>query len=544
LSDELYSTNALVLYGERSGISPTGMKRFRHAVMGLVGERVELSDIERVESLIPIDAWAAHDQAQAALEAAISCADTVTYHRWLLVMGVAQARLGFTEEGAGSLRRVRAWADEHRQRTLWARSHLELSGMLGRVGEPALTLEHAVQAVELLDDYVDPRLRGDHLLSLADALGLVGSYDEAITRYHEAARLLAPWPERLLAVLNNLAYTQYEGDRVQDSVDTAERLVVELAGHGLPMLRNYRETIACAFLAVGRFHEAAAVLEPMCGDAEGREDCAGFVTSLLTLSRVRRLQGGFDEAQDCLDRAGALIHQYALTGRHVDAMREQAELDAARGQFESAFEVFAAFRQAEAELHAVERQSRTRTLHAIFEATEARRQSDHYRELSLRDPLTGLRNRRHLDNALTELLDQVQNDGASLTIGLVDLDHFKRVNDTRSHAVGDEVLRVVAGILQRSADRTENGLAIRMGGEEFLILLPETAHDQGIELLESLCQELGTHPWDEITGGIPITASIGAATAPDDALDRRTLLQVADQNLYRAKHDGRDRVVS
>ena len=83
-----------------------------------------------------------------------------------------------------------------------------------------------------------------------------------------------------------------------------------------------------------------------------------------------------------------------------------------------------------------------------------------------------------------------------------------------------------------------------MGGEEFLILLPETPRDQGIKLLESLCQEVATHPWDEITGGIPITASIGAATAPDDALERRTLLQVADQNLYRAKHGGRDRVVS
>ena len=258
-------------------------------------------------------------------------------------------------------------------------------------------------------------------------------------------------------------------------MDTAERLVVELAAHGLPMLRNHRDTIACAYLAVGRFDEAAAVLEPLSGDAESREDCVGFVTTLLTLSRVRRLRGNVDEAQDCLDQAGALIDQYALTGRHVDAMREQAELDAARGEFESAFEVFAAFHQAEAELHAVERQYRTRTLPAIFEATEARRQSDHYRELSLRDPLTGLHNRRHLDNALAELLDQVQNDGASLTIGLVDLDHFKRVNDTRSHAAGDEVLRVVAGILQRSADRAENGLAVRMGGEEFLILLPKTA---------------------------------------------------------------------
>jgi diguanylate cyclase (GGDEF)-like protein len=209
-----------------------------------------------------------------------------------------------------------------------------------------------------------------------------------------------------------------------------------------------------------------------------------------------------------------------------------------------AYEAFVAFHRAEAELQAVERHSRGRTLHAIFEATEARRQSDHFHELSLRDPLTGLRNRRHMDNALAELLDQVQGDKACLTIGLVDLDHFKRINDTRSHAVGDDVLKVVAGILQNSADRVENGLAVRMGGEEFLIVLPEVDRDEGIRHLESLRHELSTHPWNEITGGILVTASIGIAAAPDDAVEQRKLLEIADRNLYRAKHEGRDRVVS
>jgi diguanylate cyclase (GGDEF)-like protein len=347
-----------------------------------------------------------------------------------------------------------------------------------------------------------------------------------------------------LVVLNNLAYTQYEGGLTHDAAATAERLLVEVAASGLPMRRSYGDTIARAFMAAGRFDEAAAVLEPLCGDAASREDCAGFVMALLALSAVRRFGGSFDAAQDCLDRAGALIEKYALSGRHVDVMREQAELHAARGHFKSAYEGFVAFHRAEAELQAVERHSRARTLHAIFEATEARRRSDHFHELSLRDPLTGLHNRRHMDNALAELLDQVQRDEASLTIGLVDLDHFKRINDTRSHAVGDDVLKVVAGILQRIADRAENGLAVRMGGEEFLMVLPEVDRDEGIKHLESLRHELSTHPWDEITGGILVTASIGVAAAPDDAVEPRRLLEIADQNLYRAKHEGRDRVVS
>jgi diguanylate cyclase (GGDEF)-like protein len=83
-----------------------------------------------------------------------------------------------------------------------------------------------------------------------------------------------------------------------------------------------------------------------------------------------------------------------------------------------------------------------------------------------------------------------------------------------------------------------------MGGEEFLMVLPEVDRDEGIKHLESLRHELSTHPWDEITGGILVTASIGVAAAPDDAVEPRRLLEIADQNLYRAKHEGRDRVVS
>lgn len=513
--------------------------------MGAVGESVEHSNLERVERLGRLGARAAFDDAQAALAAADCGVDTVTYQRWLIVKGSAQARLGFPDEGARTLREVRGWAEAHGERALLGRSHRALSGVLVHEGEPGLTLEHAVRAVELLDDEVDVWVRGDHLLCLADALSVVGSYDESIRRYQEAAGLLDQCAERFLVVLNNLAYTQYEGGLAQDAAATADRLLVEVAASGLPMPPGYGDTLARAWMAAGRFDDAAAVLEPLCGDEASSGDGAWSVMALLALSALRRSRGNFDAAQDCLDRAGVTIDEHALSGREADVMRmrEQAELHAARGCFQAAYEGFMAFHRAEAKLQAVARHSRAWALHAIFEASEARRQSDRFHELSVRDPLTGLHNRRHMDNALAELLDQMQRDDASLTIGLVDLDHFKRINDTRSHAVGDDVLKVVASILQRGAGRVANGLAVRMGGEEFLIVLPQVARDEGIKHLESLRHELSTHPWNEITGGIPVTASIGIAAAPEDAVERRRLLEIADQNLYRAKHEGRDRVV-
>ena len=515
-------------------------------MVGDVQETDESVGVERAEQMLRYDAMAALEHALEALEAISESPDTVTYQRWLLIKGAAQARLGDTEDGARIMREVRVWADERGEQSLLALSHRKLSGLLSRVGDPALMLEHAVKAVELLADDVDLAVRTDHVIGLADALGASGSYDESIERYREAALLADECNDAFLqrAVLNNLSYTQYEAGLSEEAVATAEQLRAEVAATGQPMPRHFGDTIARAYIAAGRFGEAASVLEPLCDDLEIAEDCAGRALALLTLAEVRRLQGSCDAAQECLDRARELIEQYALTGRGIDVLQEQAELHAARGEFQAAYEVFREFHRAEAELRAVERDARARTLNAIFEATEARRRSDHFRELSVRDPLTGLHNRRHMDNLLAELLDRVQNDQARLTVGLVDLDHFKRVNDMRSHAVGDEVLRVVAGILQQEADRIEDGLAVRMGGEEFLILMPDVDREDGVKHLEALRSEIASYPWDTITDGIPVTASIGVAVAPDDGVERRTLLETADRNLYRAKHDGRDRVVS
>jgi diguanylate cyclase (GGDEF)-like protein len=510
--------------------------------VGGTGEEVA---VERIEQMLRFDAHAALQTALAQLEATSDSSDTVTYQHWLLVKGAAQARLGDTEDGARLMREVLVWADEHTERTLLALGHRRLSALYKRVGDPALMLEHAVRAVELLDADADPWVQADHLVGLADALGASGAFDESIARYHEAAVLAEQTDDRYfrLVVLNNLSYTQYEAGLADQSVATAERLLSEAAADQVTLPRHFGDSVARAYMSVGRFDEAVAVLEPLCVEDDSGEDCDGLALALLTMAEVRRLQGNYDAAQECIDRSSELITQYALTGRNLEVLREQAELHARRGEFEAAYHVYRSFHTAEAELRALERDARARTLNAIFEATEARRQSDHFRELSVRDPLTGLHNRRHMDAMLVALLEQVQQEESRLTIGLVDLDHFKRINDTRSHAVGDEVLRMVAGILERGAERVENGLAVRMGGEEFLVLLPGVDRDIGMKHLETLRQEIAGHPWRNVSDGITVTASIGVAVAPDDGIDRRALLEVADQNLYRAKREGRDRVI-
>ena len=164
------------------------------------------------------------------------------------------------------------------------------------------------------------------------------------------------------------------------------------------------------------------------------------------------------------------------------------------------------------------------------------------REQANRDSLTGLFNRRYLEGTLERELARCKREGAPLTMLLLDIDHFKLVNDTYGHPAGDEVLRVFARALQESA-RTED-IVCRYGGEEFLLVLPKmsltVARGRAVQLLELIRRT--TVVFDEYR--IPVTTSIGIAAVPDHATGVENLIRCADQALYRAKSTGRDRAVA
>ena len=163
------------------------------------------------------------------------------------------------------------------------------------------------------------------------------------------------------------------------------------------------------------------------------------------------------------------------------------------------------------------------------------------RTLAEKDPLTGIANRRFLDSALAEQLLMLGRTGIPFCVVLIDIDHFKQVNDRWGHAAGDRALQVFAGIC--SAIIRDNDTVGRMGGEEFAVILPDTDLPQAVltaERLLSAVREANI----AIDGGssVRITASIGVATigAGDTSLEQ--LLARSDAALYRAKAAGRDRV--
>jgi two-component system, cell cycle response regulator len=168
-------------------------------------------------------------------------------------------------------------------------------------------------------------------------------------------------------------------------------------------------------------------------------------------------------------------------------------------------------------------------------------------EAALREPLTGLYNRRHFQERFAAEVAVAHRHGRPLSLLMIDVDHFKRVNDKHGHLAGDEVLKTVARALQQGI-RIEDILA-RFGGEEFVVLAREAELEEALSVAERLRQlvEVAQTRWDSngesVPVGITVTVSIGVAQLGEEETER-DLFEAADQAVYRAKKNGRNRVVT
>lgn len=164
------------------------------------------------------------------------------------------------------------------------------------------------------------------------------------------------------------------------------------------------------------------------------------------------------------------------------------------------------------------------------------------REQALCDPLTGLYNRRYLDEFFERELARVQRENLPLAVALIDLDHFKRLNDECGHLVGDDVLKAVAQHLLDNLRSTD--AVFRIGGEEFLLILPGADPDEASARLQSICSQLAAREIATRGGDQRVTLSAGLAYWPQQGQALDELLHAADAALYQAKRTGRNRVCS
>ncbi|HEM47617.1 MAG TPA: diguanylate cyclase, partial [Alphaproteobacteria bacterium] len=169
-------------------------------------------------------------------------------------------------------------------------------------------------------------------------------------------------------------------------------------------------------------------------------------------------------------------------------------------------------------------------------------EQDELQSRAHRDALTGLYNRRWFDNALAVLMDHHRARGGRLSLLMIDIDRFKRVNDTHGHPTGDRAICAIAEVLRAETRAADH--AARVGGEEFAVLLPHTGGEEAAHIAERIRHAVRQRPIAAPDGVMlpPVTVSIGIAEASPEETEQN-LLARADAALYKAKRAGRDRVM-
>jgi diguanylate cyclase (GGDEF)-like protein len=177
----------------------------------------------------------------------------------------------------------------------------------------------------------------------------------------------------------------------------------------------------------------------------------------------------------------------------------------------------------------------------VDELDRLRREHAEAREQSRRDSLTATYNRRYLDERLVALLREPGGVGAAgIAVALLDVDHFKQINDTYGHPFGDRVLQRLVAVIDSTLP--DGAFCARYGGEEFAIVLPRHDRHQAVRVCETVRERVDGHLWPELAPGLRVTASIGVAHGFGPVTGHDGLVASADRLLYAAKRSGRNAV--
>ena len=443
------------------------------------------------------------------------------------------------------------------------------------LGDLARSLEYHLRSLELCRRVA---YHDGHVRSLGN-LGVVyyelGRYPDAVTYLRGALSLETEPADRhtYALTLGNLGRAYGKLGNTEEALEyhLQSLAIMETLGNDLG-LSDVFESLGVAYTNVDEqlalnYLRRSLELKTKIGDKKGRAETGVYLGELLT-------------QQNEPGRALEVLHEALADARDVGG---KLEIYRAEGALAQAYKRRGEFRRALTHLERsvaakdkVFNEASDRRLHALrvgFELEQAEREREIYRlknvelagvvaELealtaSLReadaqksallgelgkhareDALTGLYN----DERLAQELSRARRFGGSLSVALGDVDDFKRVNDTFSHATGDEVLKVVARLFRETCREVDT--AARYGGEEFVLLLPETSAAHAAALCDKVRAVVAAHPWHRLHPDLGVTISFGVADTlkGDDEEDLEALVRRADAKLYEAKRGGKNRV--
>ena len=325
--------------------------------------------------------------------------------------------------------------------------------------------------------------------------------------------------------------------------------------------------LASICLALGDLSQSEAYLRRSLALAASLDDKDSQLDTRLQLGALLARQRKFKQALSFLNEALTLAQAIGNQAELLRVHYALFETHKARRQLSKALEHLELYAQLKEALAEEAGSLRLQGLRALFETERAEKEREIYRLKNVElaranaelqalneqmtelleqlerqakeDALTGLYNRRHADLRLGEEFARSRRFDHALSVALCDVDDFKTINDTFSHQIGDEVLRVVARLLKERLREVDT--AARYGGEEFLLLLPETPLRDAVMICGELCRKVAAYPWDTLASGLRVTLSVGVA---DDkrVVDHEKLTALADAKLYEAKRGGKNRV--
>jgi diguanylate cyclase (GGDEF)-like protein len=417
-----------------------------------------------------------------------------------------------------------------------------------------------VTAAELLHEVLpEIRKRGDlavlarALNELANAHAIQEDPGRALQLYREAADTFRSAGDNLWMafVLQNAAYVHCglgdralaAGNREEAEVSYGRALALTREAAELPnpednVIRAYAEGMAGrALIGLGQplaalDHLRTAVLTARTA-GDRRAEGAHLIETARALDAAGRTQDGLRAAL----RAVHLLEEVGDRRTLAQALEVASTLSEQVGDLAAALAAQRRFHALSQELDGERAKARMELNALRLDVQQARAEAERRRTEALMDPVTGLPNRRDFDAQFGQLVARTT---GPIALALMDLDHFKRVNDRFSHLVGDDVLRVCARLLRESS--RDHDLVARFGGEEFAIVLPGAELQIALVVCERMRRAIADYPWDTIHEGLEVTASLGCIVGLPGTTTQE-LLTEADRQLYAAKAAGRNKVM-
>jgi diguanylate cyclase (GGDEF)-like protein len=520
-----------------------------------VHERVRLLN-ELSEELYERDAQRGAELAREAVELARATADTPGEAQALYCLGRnlhAQAdypAVFETQNTALTLFRVLGNAEgEARCLNLLGITHRQL-------GDYGRALEMYEAALKGFRDAGDLRWQARVISNIGNIEIQLGNHSAALELFEQALELRREIGDHEGAGfdLNNAAFGhvqralshRQQGDAMSCQAEAEEAL--RLLDRSLTLARQfgYKRLEAIVLQSMGEAYQAMAKPEVALSMADqflelARASNDRWIESygLSCVGEIRHQLGDHVEAAALLKRA---LEGFEALGSRDEVARVLKVLSHVYETTGNLTEALSCLRRSgvmEQELKSEETERRARALSARRRLELANREAERFKRLALEDSLTGLANRRQLDERLENLVRDARVRGTVVSVALADVDHFKGINDRFSHAVGDEVLRCVGEILR--AHCRLGDIAGRYGGEEFMLVFRSLDVRAASEICERVRRAVETFDWPSIHPQLRVTLSLGLASSASFD-EPQGILDAADHWLYEAKHHGRNQV--